>query len=416
MPTKKAATSQASIEALAALLGGNGNSNTRYLGGRIRLTRINVLPQPRQTFESIDVLADDIGDKSILEPPILARFKERSCRRYLTVINHLWGTKFRIGKLRSVKERGRVVYYILLAGERRYRALSHLWQIGCSSCLEKHGPEKPGSCFKRHFPDSQFDVRICLDIPPLKALYLQLSENTHMRVPPHEEARAYSRLFNLIREADPEMTVGRFARRVGRSSEAIKNALRFCSLPVSIQEVVEAKKVPYGVVVQIARLKEGGVSDDNLELWLNRAIASRYRVEAMTDLVNGYLVNLNSGQGLLEIMDATQELLYVRSLIRGTVEKSSIQALWATLHYFRRVLGLFEEGRLGLEDSPFSIESPLRVLYEVATLLQDQVIPHLKRIRPRSRRLREAEEVVSGAVAIIRRIHPTIVSVPLAMG
>ncbi len=403
----KAPSATNGINRLAEILGlseSNGQYQYRYEGRLIPLDAINVLPQPRRTFEDIELLAIDIADKGILNPLTIAEFNPESATRYLTAINALWGTSFSIINLKLGKKgNGRKRYHVLLAGERRFRSCLHLWERGCAKCQETHGTEPPGTCFRRHFGEEGVRASICVNIPPLSALFLQLSENTHMRVPPEEEAEVYSMLFHLVRRADPKFSMARFAESVGRSPSAIRNALLFTELPESIRGRVGSSnnRIPYGIAIELARLQREGVSEEDLTLWALRSIAQDSKVEDFHESVTRFIANRNSGQAsLLEIMDAESERVLAYTLVRQVVERKSILALWAWVHYVRRVITLFEDGQLGQEDSPFSKRSPLRLLRNLSLLMRDNLIPHLKSAAPHSSWVDEAKNTLDEAIRV----------------
>lgn len=373
----------------------------RYDGAALPITAINVLAQPRKTFEGLEELALDIAKKRMLNPPTVARFESESCRHYIAAVNRLWGTSYEIDQMEARIERGAKIYYVLLAGERRFRACTLLWKRGCEECLEARGPETPGRCFKRHFGGVKLDVRICRNIPPLAALFLQLSENTHMPVPSHEEAAAYARLFSLIRKADEAFPIARFAREVGRSPDTIRKALRYHLLPEIAKTAVERGQVAYGVAVEIARLQEDGLTAEQLEFWIQRAIAERRKVEEFRLLVNAHLAERHSGQqSLLDMFQAEQTKLAQKAHIRRTVEAKTIQALWTSIHYLARVGQLFTEELLGTPNAPYSIDSPLRVYGTLVERLRE-LLPHL-RGRVSARKIGEYEEVLTEARALLR--------------
>lgn len=182
-------------------------------------------------------------------------------------MNRLWHTAFGIDQLHSTANGTRRKYHVLIAGERRYRALSLLWKEGCAECHDEYGKEPAGTCFKRHFHkgNDRVEVRLCVNAPPLPTLFLQLSENTHMAVPPYEEAQAYILLFRLVRQADEKFSVAQFASRVGRSPETVRNALRFSELPVGVRVYVEKGAIRYGIGIELTRLHRAGLKAKELE-------------------------------------------------------------------------------------------------------------------------------------------------------
>ena len=367
-----------------------------YVGSTLPLGAINVLEQPRKTFVGLDSMADDIADKQLLNPPTVAQFERATVQTYLEVNNRMWGTEHRLDELKPVKRRGKERYFVLLAGERRFRSCRLLWRRGCADCRERWGEEPKGRCFRRHFPGGKIEVRLCVNIPAIPALELQLSENTHMPVPPHEEAQAYARLFRLIREEDPRYPMARFARKVGRSPQAIKNALRFCHLPVAIQRAVEDQRVAYGAAVEIARLQEIGLKQDELEWWMMRAVAERKKLEDFRQLVRGQILARTSGQvSLFQVMSAESERLERRRHIRRVVGEQSVKSLWTSLAYFRTVLGLFHEGRLGRPESPYSEASPSRLFRKHVDQLRE-LLPFIRAFLPKQA-AKTAEEVLQEA-------------------
>lgn len=370
-------TGKAGLEDLARILE-TTEHDYQYIGCELFIPEINVLPQPRRTFERIEELALDIAQKKLMGPPIVAQLSRVNCRDYLKAINFLWGTTFEINSLSPSEKDSQEIFYILLAGERRFRSCRLLWDTGCTKCIEDYGPEAPGVCFHRHFPSGKIEVRLCIGIPPLAALFLQLSENTHMRVPPHEEAYAYAQLYKLLKEAHSDFTIARFARKVGRSPETIKNAIQFCELPVSIREPVEEGRIPYGIAIEICRLHRAGVSEDELNWWVVRSITEEKTVPKFKEAVTNYLFNLQAGQmSLAELMAEAQIKESRRMHIRQTVQVHAIQIIWGFIGYFEKVYALFEQGKLGKEDSPFSEGSPVRVFRKLITCLR-LLLPHMR--------------------------------------
>ncbi len=378
----------------------------RYDGAALPLRSINVLAQPRKTFENLEELSLDIAKKRVLNPPTVARFDMESCRQYVAAVNRLWDTSYDVDQLQSRVEDGAKVYYVLLAGERRYRSCSLLWERGCALCLETHGPEKPGRCFKRHFGGNALDVRTCRNIPPLAALFLQLSENTHVPVPAHEEAAAYARLFALIRKADETFPVARFAREVGRNPETIRKALRYHALPEIAKHAVESGHVAYGVAIEIARLQEDGLTSEQLEFWINRSVVERRKVEEFRKLVNAHLAERHSGQqSLLDLFQSEQARDAAKAHIRRTIEAKSIQALWSSIHYLARVQQLFESDVLGGPNAIYSTESPLRVY---ATLVERmrELLPKLKKLIS-ARKANDYQAVLEETHALLAELGAT---------
>ena len=68
--------------------------------------------------------------------------------------------------------------------------------------------------------------------------------------------------------------------------------------------------------------------------------------------------------------------------IRQTVEIHSIKSIWGFIGYFEKVYALFEQGKLGKNDSPFSEGSPVRVFRKLAACMR-LLLPHMKLLVPR---------------------------------
>lgn len=399
MPAHK--NGKVSFHDLAQMLG-DGDRRPHYQSGRIRIEFVNVLPQPRQTFEGLLPLAEDVAAKGFINLPLVARFSKKEFETYLAIINLEWNTDFKVGQFVSTTDEKGLVYYQLLAGERRYRASMILYNEGCEEC-KRRGPVQKGECFARHFADGLWEVRLCTNASPLIAQYLQLAENTHMAVPPWEEAAAYARLYRLVKVGQPEMTVGKFARYVGRGAETVGRALLYYELPEEIQKAVESKLVSYGIAVELARYqKETECDSEAILAMMVSAITSRMNVETFQKVIKGRLAERQSGQQSLDdMMSAAQLREMEHQAARRAVMSNSVAGLHAQLAYFRKVLALFEAGKLGRDDSPLSHDSTVRLLKELIAQLK-QVTPHLRR-RARGRRVapetlcEKAEEVLERA-------------------
>jgi len=365
-----------------------------FLGGRearcqidkIPLSSVNVLPQPRKTFENIEELAENIATNGLLNPLIVACFTEEEVESYLKVINEIWGTFIHI---KSLIPDDLGYYNILIAGERRFRSLNHLWQKGCQKCSEEHGQEFSGVCFNRHFEDSKVGASLWKNISASKALFFQFSENIHKPVPAAEEAEAYQRLFVLIKRMNAKFTMASFARSVGRSIATISNAVKFCALPDLIQKAakipVKQGGIPYGIALQLSRLQRVGESEESMLWWMTKTVITGCNVKKFKKSVTDFLIDKESGQQnfLVLIMTKEQEEAEKKSFIKRTVAKTTIREIWSYIAYFKRVLKLFENGQLGLENSAFSSGSPSRVYKELVDLMDKQLLRHMKQVLSR---------------------------------
>jgi len=350
---------------------------------KVSLSSINILPQPRKTFENIEELAENIATNGLLNPLIVACFSEKETRSYLNVINEIWGTLIRI---KSLTPNDQGCYNILIAGERRFRALKYLWQNGCQRCLEEYGKEFSGVCFNRHFEDSKVGISLWKNISASKALFFQFSENIHEPVPASEEAEAYQRLFLLVRSLDPKFSMTKFARSVGRSVATISNAVKFCELPDLVRKAagvpVKQGGIPYGVALQLSRLQKSGESEQSLIWWMTRSVITGCNIKKLKKSVTDFLNEKKSGQlnFFSDLMSKEQEREEKKQWIKRTVSGTTVREIWNYIAYFKRVLKLFETGQLGVENSAFSSKSPCRVFKELIAVMDGQLFDHIKNV------------------------------------
>lgn len=387
-----------SIDNIASALGYEESGSTNYVGARIPLEAINIFPQVRQTFEEIVDLAENIADHGLFNPLTVAKFDRESCQRYIAVINWLWGRDFSLDGAIPYEEEGQEVFYVLLAGERRHRACMYLKTEGCLSCQQQFGA---GPCHTRHpaSADGQVDVRLCVNISPLEALFRQIAENVHMRVPVHEEAKAFYELFNLVKQADPKYSLAQFARDVSRGPDTIKNAIRFCELPEAIQSFVKNRAFSYGIACEISRLYEAGFGEDDLSWWARQAAVSVTKVDEFRATISKVINDRNNGQTMLDLFTREQESEMRRLAHRRVVAKEMIQLLWRDRSYLKKVKELLENGKLGKDDSPFSIASPVRY-YRASIELRRQLLPLLKSHLPKAF-LAEAQEILEQSEQVL---------------
>src|ERR1035437_3090381 len=99
------------------------------IGSYISLYSINVLEQPRRTFEEIPTLAQNIADKRTLFPPIVAQLDREQAQAYIEMVNGVWDTTHDISELTTTLDGEDKVFYILIDGERRLRANKYLAEV-----------------------------------------------------------------------------------------------------------------------------------------------------------------------------------------------------------------------------------------------------------------------------------------------
>ncbi|OGY23180.1 MAG: hypothetical protein A2172_02260 [Candidatus Woykebacteria bacterium RBG_13_40_15] len=346
---------------------------------------INTVSQPRKEFPDIRELADSIARHGLLYPLVILKLDEEQCRKYLGNLNAIWESEHCIEELTVVREGKKRIFYLLLAGERRLRAYRHLWKKGCSDCLEVYGKEKRGTCFRRHISvEGMIPTRICENMPIHEALILQMIENTsRVQLSLNDEARGLAYLYRTFRMADPALTVKDFARHFGRGETTVRSALRFCKLPPEIQGAVDNGndygKLEFGIAVQLARLQEHGCDEEELLHRMKTAQLDRTTVPDFRQSVTSYLQFLR-GQGCLFDSDVSRRLAALGQH-KQIVERHILGALYTQLQYMLTVIRLFENGDLGMEDSPFSVRSPVKVYLRVVQTLA-QALPHMRQFLP----------------------------------
>ncbi|MBI4118348.1 MAG: hypothetical protein HY455_02350 [Parcubacteria group bacterium] len=352
-------------ERLLALLGGEqtfDKASFEQVALSVKdLSTINILPQPRKTFsdEELEALLQSIVHSGLLNPIIVAELQGREhCERYVSVINKLWGTTFEVKSLHSTVRDSKRVWRILVAGERRMRAIKE--------------------ARRRHlYRDDSVRIAVAKNIDPFHALLLQWQENTHQRVPIHEDARATALLFKLVREADPKLSQAKFGKHIGRSAEMVSHSLRFVDLPPDIQTLTEEGKIPYGVSLELSRLQVFGVAEQDLLSWARRAIVDRLSVEKVHKQVSEYIEHQRSGQQSLMDIFQTEMAEGERIRERELLATNTDRALWIEIKWCQTILTLFEKGMFKPEDSPYLKRRSLRSVLALVDKLE-QLNKHLE--------------------------------------
>nr|MBI5455831.1 hypothetical protein [Candidatus Levybacteria bacterium] len=242
-------------------------------------------------------------------------------------------------------------------------------------CQETHGKNP---CYERHFGNQNVETRVIKNADVWLAIKTQASENTHMSVPPEDEALYYGMLWKTAKGRDNKYTITQLARDMGRSPDAIRAALRYCELPKEIQNYVGQGYLSYGIAVELARAKEELSLDEiDFEWWTTKALVKRWHVPEFREIVSAEIRNRKQKQDVLGLFTQAQEDDFEKTYFKRIVEHEMITALWGYIRYFKRVNSLFEEKLLGKKDSPFSVRSPLRV-FRALIEQERRLIPHLE--------------------------------------
>ncbi|MBI2450005.1 MAG: hypothetical protein HYV47_00555 [Candidatus Nealsonbacteria bacterium] len=385
----------------AELLGFSEKNPYTAVRTQVNLDEIILLPQPRKTFEEIPELGMSILFNKLIYLPVLAYFNKEQFKRYLSILSELWRVPLSIENYLFFGvhdiEKGEIYYKVLIDGERRVRACRYYQQHGCDEHADVRG------CYKLHFGNEKVEATLCLNISPIKALGLQSTANSHNRVPAHEDAVFLDQFFRMILICDQKYPITRFAKLVGRSPETIRNAIKFCLLPEEIRNMVPAE-IPYGIACEVARLHNFGVSEAELKGWVMMTIVQKQKIPDFRKVVNDFMRQQQSGQTtLFDLFSDKQRAELEKRGYKLIVSRHMINAVWQWINYFDTLLCLFEEGKLGKEDSPFSIKSPLKV-FKTLIEKEKKLLPHLECLLP-EKKYKEAKITLEKAESLIIRLE-----------
>jgi len=211
---------------------------TREKHRPIKIEHINILRQPRTTFEkeSLEALRANIFSPiCLLYSPIVALYDRVAAQQHLAYVNELWGTDYALDDLTQWG----AYWLILLAGERRIRAAKEKAEV--------------------------IAVQLWRGLTPFLALHIQFSENIQVPLDPEDEATAHDQFYRLYQKEGKDISVPQYADWVGRSPSMIRRALKYGKLPIGVQELVTKGVIPYSIALQLGRLQKVGITPDKLE-------------------------------------------------------------------------------------------------------------------------------------------------------
>lgn len=371
------------------------------------LESINTVTQMRTTVTGIDELAANVLDRGQLQPGTVAVFNRKQAEAYLATIKDVYGAEHAVESLTSALSNGEEVYLILIAGHRRYHACKQLVQ-----------QQKFSDYFRGTY---LADLR--WGLTPDDALSIQFSENTHVQVPPHEEAVAAARVFRWKRHKNPSLSVAGFARSVGRSPDWARRALRFAGLPNELQEYAEGKggiRVPYGILVEVARYAEElqarnvPIVQEDLLYLVHRSLIKRMSVDEFKKLISLRLREIAGQQSLFS------HLPYDERPIRQVVAHDVIRSLWGLVAYLGTLSSMQNNGAFGPEhhlgpernkaiSEQYSPSSPLRLASELCRLLIT-MLPGLEALARQhnggrhAQTLSESKSVLAEVLPVLERL------------
>jgi hypothetical protein len=326
---------------------------------------ISVLAQPRKIFENIDELADSIATIGLRHAPEVGLHDRSHAVKYLAEVNENWGSKHTLKDLKQIQVNGKPMYLILIAGERRKRAVELLLTEGCSVHQKENGL---GGCYHLHRKDLVNKIKVAMYVNPdyySKAILIQEHENIHMSIRPQDLAISIGNTFKAMKRKDTTWTIEKHAKYVGRGIGLVSSALKYCDAPKEIQDMVDSKELLYGVAVEISKLRNIGVDDLGLFALAIKAKEDRMSVPAVRKLVKGR-IDASKGQqiNLGELMITNQTLAERKAALRKVMVRSTYAALVGARQQIRGASRLVQTGEISPMNSPLGSQGNMRILID----------------------------------------------------
>lgn len=361
----------------------------RVVEVRLPPEQFSVLTQVRKTYQISEDLVPSFLARGQLTPGMAAVLSRQQAAIYIDKINAIYGSDHTIADLVPTRLDGKTRYLAIFAGHRRYLTCLHVKQ-GVTE-----GRYEAGEYF-----DGFYRANLHFDISAEQAIEMQFHENRYSAPLVHEEAEAAWRFYRYLRQSTPDMTPGQFAKAIGRTTDWVRGALRFCSLPDSVQSYVLGDNparimLPYSALIDLARLVEGyqtitgdALSEQGMHAWVREAVAGQLKATAFGRKVSNYLEDLRQQKsGQLSLFDLSETDAEHQKRIRRTVAKEMVPGLWKFLQYGLLVDRLQKAGMLGNESylgpyttgeelQLFSPASPIRIIAQSVEFIE-QITPHL---------------------------------------
>lgn len=360
---------------------------------------INRLTQVRHTinYDKIDSLARKIIATGQLSRGRLVALSATEAKNYLVEINALWGSEHTLSSMKSCTIDDNLYYLFVVFGHRRLLACERALTMVAT------GESEPGRFDNTYLCDIYFGLSLT------EVIVMQIGENTYEKPTVLEEIDALWRLWRYMRRQLETLSVGEFAREIGRRPDRVLEMLRFTRLPEKIQARIDPfhqkGALPYHMVLQLARLAEAYAqagkpfSLDQMETTLDILVLRRVKVKDYTKEVTQRIAALQGQQfDLFGASDAR-----VLPLRRRVVAEHVIRAVLSDLEYLELIHRLVEEGRLGSDHplgartdlygelSPFS---PARLTLRIVRLLESVAPALAKQVRGEGRPMGGLETAV----------------------
>ncbi len=338
---------------------------------------IHVLRQmrDRRSDEGIQELAESIKDAGQIHPGIVVALPEDAARTYIKRINEMWGTSYKLSQFKSVfvKEVKCEIWLFVVAGHRRLHAV-------------KEAKLKKFYCY------------VHMETSFSRALQLQFQENMHEAVHGDDEARFLTLFWREEKSADPTLSLAKFAKKLGKQPEAIRRSLRFTSLPVKLQKLVQPsaqfkKGIAFGILCEIAKLQEATEAkgkqcpESQLIRWTYFAVTYHKTVKRTAQWVNSMISELE-GQGAMFELSAQDAVVSASSAVAKTLE-TTVRAGCQQLEIVARFHASGDVDKIASVGAVNTVHNTLDLVKRTAP----QIIDGLKGGRGSRRVIEEVQEV-----------------------
>lgn len=333
------------------------------------INRINVLVQPRQTFdlEEIEELAVSIDGLDLIHPVSIALFDQATCLDHIKRVNRSWSKNYSLSNFKTYKN----YYPILIAGEKRYRAVLSIIA------------NKNENFTKKYYKSGRLDSLVYKKLTSWGFIEIQCQENKHKKPPAEEQAEYYNNYFrefqDLHKGIDEKLTITAFAKKMHTSEATMREALRFSNLPNSVKDFVSVKKlIPYGMACEIARFQQAGMNEEKLLNWCTMCIARNYSVKEFKKIAK-YELEKKQMQSYSDnsIFSQAQDEQFMKDHRKRSMEKNIVRSLYDGIVYNKKVISLFDNNLLGKEESAYSSFGAMKGIKALIDLLNEQLLPHI---------------------------------------
>lgn len=365
-------------------------TQSSWVTTHIPLDLVLRFPQVRETFDkaALQELADDFAVHGVIQPSIIFRLNERDFLRYVQITERISKKTLTTNTMPFEQTASGKYFYVLIAGERRFRAHQLLWEEGCTDCKEEamrtQKKLKAGDCYKKHkhvlcFKKVKVNIGINQNIEQAKSV--QFRENLYVKPPVEEEALSLRNYYEYLKEVDSRLSISVFAKKVGFSIEKVKKAIWFCDLPSKIKAAVKNKYVSYGNALELYRILQVQSIDHETRL---RIVDAETDYLLMNPRVNTEMYRKRV-KGIVESFQMPS-LFDLNSLImkkkakRKVVAENSIKALMLYSSYVERIQTLNQEGVIG-KGKLFSEQSPKKWVKKIISSVKT-LTPEIAPLQP----------------------------------